>query len=323
MNNVSNSRRLLAGLLAIIMMSSVPAAFADNEVVFRGSGNTATIRQAEICGDVDLTFAIDTTGSMTPALDNVKANLPAIIATADLRDDDGQARIGVIHFDGFIDPPDPDADYVEVLNDLSAPRATAIANINGLAIGFGGFTPEAAGPAKQAALLNRAAGSYADADGVNGNQFGSFTAPWTADQKILILVTDAPNGGFNDANSAADDAQMGDLGTLAAGLGIKLGDVLVLGFEDPAIAAPMMAEAANSGGLYGFTANGVDTAQVIIDIIAELPCPPPVGGDMLPIDSTALFVAGAGANAFWILPLLGGVVGAGFFVARNKFQRMD
>jgi hypothetical protein len=306
------------------MISGVPAAFADNEVLSTSSGNTAFIHnQVEICGDVDLAFAIDTTGSMTPALNNVILNLPAIIAQADAIDDDGQARIGVIQFDGFTDPPDPNADYVNVLNDLSAPRATAIANINGLTIGFGGLTPEASGPAKQAALLNRAAGSYADADGVFGNQFGSFTSPWTADQKILILVTDAPNGGFNDANSAADDTQMGDLGTLAAGLGIKLGDVLVSGVEVAAIADPMKAEAANSGGLYGFTANGVDTAQVIIDIIAALPCPPPVGGDMLPIDSTALFVAGAGANAFWILPLLGGAAGVGIFVAKNKFQRMD
>lgn len=325
MNNIRQSRRLLAGLLAIIMISStVQAAFADNEINSAATaGNTAFIHNdVTICGDVDLAFAVDTTGSMFGALSNVKANLPAIIAQADARDEDGQARIGVIRFDGF-NGPDPSADYVEVLNDLSAPRATAIANINGLAVGSGFGEPEASGPAKAAAIFNRGAGPYPSADTSVGNQFGSFTSPWTGDQKIVILITDAHNGGFSDTNEAADDQEMADLGTSAAGLGIRLGDVLVSGTEIASIADPMKAEALNSGGLYGFTANGVDTAQVIIDIIAQLECSPPVGGEMLPIDSTALFVAGAGANAFWILPLLGGVAGAGLFIARNKFHRMD
>jgi hypothetical protein len=305
-----------------MISSMAPIAFADNEAVFTSAGNTATIHQdVEICGDVDLTFAIDTTGSMVNALANVKANLPAIIAQADLVDDDGQARVGVISFDGF-DTVNPTGDYVNVHNDLSAPRATAVANINALAIGFGGGGPEANGEAKKTAITNRAAGNYADVDGVVGPQIGSFTAPWTADQKILILVTDNRNGGFGDATSANRDAQMGTLGTLAAANGIKVGDVNVAAVEDPLVKAGMLADATNSGGLYAFDANGLNTAQVIIDIIAELPCPV-VGGQMMPIDSTALFVAGAGANAFWLLPLLGAVAGTGIYVARNKFQRMD
>jgi Rps23 Pro-64 3,4-dihydroxylase Tpa1-like proline 4-hydroxylase len=132
------------------MISSIaPVAFADNEAVFTSAGNTATIHdEVEVCGDVDLTFAIDTTGSMVNALANVKANLPAIIAQADLVDDDGQARIGVISFDGYTSVYNT-GDYVEVHNDLSAPRATALANINALTIGNGGGAPEANGEAKK------------------------------------------------------------------------------------------------------------------------------------------------------------------------------
>ena len=38
----------------------------------------------------------------------------------------------------------------------------------------------------------------------------------------------------------------------------------------------------------------------------------PIGGEILPIDMTALFVAGTFTNAFWILPTLGGIAGAAF-----------
>ena len=45
----------------------------------------------------------------------------------------------------------------------------------------------------------------------------------------------------------------------------------------------------------------------------------PVGGEILPIDMTALFVAGAMTNAFWVLPTLGGITGA--VVALFKIKR--
>ena len=38
----------------------------------------------------------------------------------------------------------------------------------------------------------------------------------------------------------------------------------------------------------------------------------PVGGEIIPVDMTSLFVAGAMTNAFWMLPTLGGIAGAAF-----------
>ena len=48
----------------------------------------------------------------------------------------------------------------------------------------------------------------------------------------------------------------------------------------------------------------------------------PVGGIILPIDMTALFVAGAMTNSFWIVPTIGGIAGAAFalFKVKRKHQ---
>lgn len=43
--------------------------------------------------------------------------------------------------------------------------------------------------------------------------------------------------------------------------------------------------------------------------IIDTPCQV-VGGEILPVTMTSLFVAGAFTNAYWILPMLGGIAGA-------------
>jgi len=47
---------------------------------------------------------------------------------------------------------------------------------------------------------------------------------------------------------------------------------------------------------------------------------PPVGGEFLPIDSTALLLAGLQSSAIWMLPVLAGAAGVGFaaFKLRRK-----
>jgi len=46
----------------------------------------------------------------------------------------------------------------------------------------------------------------------------------------------------------------------------------------------------------------------------------PVGGEFLPIDNSALLIAGVSANAVWILPMLAGLAGAGIYLTRSKFN---
>ena len=46
----------------------------------------------------------------------------------------------------------------------------------------------------------------------------------------------------------------------------------------------------------------------------------PVAGGYISIDSTALLLAGASANAVWILPMVVGLAGAGIYLTRSKFN---
>jgi len=49
-----------------------------------------------------------------------------------------------------------------------------------------------------------------------------------------------------------------------------------------------------------------------------LPCPVQVGGELLPIDSTALLLAGLQSSAIWMLPILAGAAGAGAFYIKSR-----
>ncbi len=70
-----------------------------------------------------------------------------------------------------------------------------------------------------------------------------------------------------------------------------------------------------------FLANQLDDIAPLVGPGSEPPTA--VGGTIMPIDMTSLLVAGASTNAFWLLPLLGGVAATGLYIARNKFQRLD
>jgi len=51
------------------------------------------------------------------------------------------------------------------------------------------------------------------------------------------------------------------------------------------------------------------------------PCPIVVGGEFLPIDSTALILAGLQTSAIWMLPVLAGVAGSAFGILYIKSRR--
>ncbi len=96
----------------------------------------------------DIAFVIDTTGSMTPYIDNVKANAVDLInqafgTTADPID----ARIGIVGFKDA-DGPDGPGETEKILNfteqDTYADRKTAAVDaINSITVGGGGDIPEA------------------------------------------------------------------------------------------------------------------------------------------------------------------------------------
>jgi hypothetical protein len=46
-----------------------------------------------------------------------------------------------------------------------------------------------------------------------------------------------------------------------------------------------------------------------------------VGGEFLPIDSTALFVSGIQTSAVWILPAVAGLAGTGYYLIRFRAKQ--
>lgn len=74
-----------------------------------------------------------------------------------------------------------------------------------------------------------------------------------------------------------------------------------------------------SNGVFTLIGDSVSHSLGALAFDTSCPTEAVVGGKILPIDTTALFVAGTFTNAFWILPTLGGI--AGTAVALFKMKR--
>ena len=64
------------------------------------------------------------------------------------------------------------------------------------------------------------------------------------------------------------------------------------------------------------------TPYLLMDAIAFLPettGDTPVGGTMMPIDTTALLLGGARSILGWLVPVVAAGVGIGFVLVRRKF----
>lgn len=218
----------------------------------------AAQEEPRFCGPMDIAIALDDTGSMGGAIANIVGSLPAII-------DQAQAASGP---DGLPDTAD-DAlrlgyitfkDDVTVHHELTDNLAAVEASIAATVAGGGAGLPEASDEAKNTAINNLAA---------RPGQTGDFDEPWAGTVNILILITDAPPGGFDDVTDPADVARMHDVAVTAAGLGIRISDVFVPTAGDYAGQAAILEDdALTSGGVFITTAaDGTGTADAIMAII--------------------------------------------------------
>ncbi len=57
--------------------------------------------------------------------------------------------------------------------------------------------------------------------------------------------------------------------------------------------------------------------QVLVYEIETKPIEPSVGGELLPLDTTALLLAGAQMNAAWIIPVIVSAIGIGIVILRK------
>ncbi|MBM2819989.1 MAG: hypothetical protein HW410_1671 [Nitrosarchaeum sp.] len=294
--NINNDGRIIAttSLLLLVASMTFSSAFAEQSSVM-AAGNVATIKDITpgICGDIDLVFIVDTTGSMGGAIGNIVSNLGTITAQANLADADGNANLGLVTF----------KDEVTVVSPLTSTQGPVLTAISGLTASVGGNLPEASDEAKNTVVNNLSART---------GQTGDFN--------------DAPPGGFDDTLDAGDILALSTTHpTTAAGLGIHISDVFVPTAGDYSGQAAMLQSDANtSGGIYlESAADGSDVGQIISNIIAECGgnTPSTVAGELLSINSTSLFISGLFTNSFWMLPIMAGIAGTGAFVIRSRMHK--
>ncbi|PPK66410.1 vWA domain-containing protein [Actinokineospora auranticolor] len=236
-------RALVAAASALVaaVLPAIPAAAAPAVVP------VAQPPAAGPCGPLDVTFVIDDTGSMGGAIANIKAGINTIIGDVSTLSG-GDFKLGLVTF----------KDDVKVLNDLAAGNQAAVtAGVNGLVAGGGGGGPEASDEALNTAVNNLPAAGRP--------QTGNFSGVWRSNAtKMIILVTDALPGGFDDTHTAVDVANA-HTRALQAQNNIKINSVYVpTGGVSAPVVTIMQDYATTTGGVYTQTAaNGSNTATTI------------------------------------------------------------
>ncbi|WP_410612450.1 vWA domain-containing protein [Amycolatopsis sp. lyj-109] len=203
------------------------------------------------CGPLDVAFVIDDTGSMGSALTNIKSEL-GNIATAVQANSGNDYQLGLVTF----------KDNITVQSDLAPLNLAAVTpQINALTAAGGGGEPEASDEAVNTAVNNLPA--------TGRPQTGDFSGTWRSNAtKMVILVTDAHPGGFDDTFTAADQANAHLRAVQAANKGIKVSAVYVPTTGLPGISTIMQDYATTTGGTYTATpANGAGAGAAILDAL--------------------------------------------------------
>jgi hypothetical protein len=210
------------------------------------------------CGPIDLVFAVDVTGSMQPAIDNIINELPNIIFLANAASGN-DLRLGLVTIGGT---PDGD-DNLSTLHSLTTDIAAVEASIAALTANYGGNLPEATDEALREILTN-------DGSCTDGSDFT--TAFRAGATKLIVLITDASNGGCDDQHDASDVIYGHQRALDAAGLGVRICSVWVPrpGAEPFGDILPVLNDYASTsaGSVRIVASDGAGTGGAINSIIA-------------------------------------------------------
>lgn len=234
---------------ALLSLALLGAALVSSVAMQSAYAQQPAVEDAT-CGPMDIAIALDDTGSMGGVIDNIKTELSNITQQA-LNASGGDLRMGFVTF----------KDAVTVHNELTTDIAAVEASINSASASGGANGPEASDEAKNTTINNL---------GPRPGQTGDFSEQWRNDTvNILILITDAPPAGFNDAMDPEDVARMHDVAVQANSSGIKVSDVFVPTAGDYMGQAAILQDDANTtGGAFITTfPNGTGTADAIKSVI--------------------------------------------------------
>ena len=207
------------------------------------------------CGAMDVAFVIDDTSSLQGALDNIKAELNAILNDIQ-KASNNDYRLALVTFKD---------DVTVRVNFSDQNRDEITAQILALTASGGGRIPEASDEALNTVINNLSASGRP--------QNGNFT-PGFRDKafKVIILLTDAPPAGFDDFYTpGVDDKNAHAFAEQAKSKNIKISAIYLPTFsEDTPVIKPIMQDyATTTAGFYLETSpNGTGTGTAIKTIIA-------------------------------------------------------
>lgn len=259
-----------------------------------------------VCGPIDLVFAADTTGSMSGAEDNIKADLEKLLKTISSYSG-GDYRLGLVEF----------GTEVTVRVDLAAGNTDAMSKaLLALTATGGAGEPEASDE-----TLNTIINGLKAADRPAGKQIGDFNGRFRSGAaKIIIIFTDARPAGFDDAyTEGVDDVNAHKYALQAKAKDIHINAIYVptsTGDIADTVAKIMTDYATTSSGKYiKANADGTGTADAISTIITKC------GGAVPGFSLTGDPVLPEGSELTW--PEIGNRETANFLVNVAKSGRFN
>lgn len=163
------------------------------------------------CAPLDVVIAIDSTGSMAGAIANVKAEANQLVSQITTASG-GDYQLGLVEF----------RDDITILTDMAPGTGSSVAAQIGLIQALGGnMAPEASDETINTIVNGLSAAGRP--------QNGDFNGVWRPDaEKIIILITDAPPGGFDDVYTlGVDNVNASVYAAGAAVQGIRISAVYV------------------------------------------------------------------------------------------------
>ncbi len=227
------------------------------------------------CSPLDVTLLIDSTSSMSGAIDNVKIEAAKLVDQI-VAASGGNYQLGLIEF----------RDDIIVSTDMASGTADMVRAQIGAITAVGGDGGSEASDEALNTVVNRL-------NATDRPQSGNFSGVWRTDaNKIIILITDAPPAGFDDLYAeGVDNVNAHQHALEASNLGIKISAVYVPTTEGvPAVKAAganavnddsaVIAEAVmrdyqatTNGGFIKTARNGSGTANAISLTIAKCGSP--------------------------------------------------
>jgi hypothetical protein len=207
------------------------------------------------CGAMDVAFVIDDTSSLQGSLDNIKSELNVILDDIQ-RASGNDYRLALVTFKD---------DVTVRVNFADQNRSAITAQILALTASGGSRIPEASDEALNTVINTLPASGRP--------QNGDFTTAFRDKAfKVIILLTDAPPGGFDDFYTVGiDDKNAQSYAEQAKNKNIKISAIYLPTFaEDTAIIRPIMqVYATTTAGFYLETnRDGTGTAAAIKTIVA-------------------------------------------------------